>query len=197
LGTRVNETVRDRETGVNYGLKREHIVDKAMDSQEGHVECAWCRFYVAHPCKLIDAADCWRFRRHHNLDEGLDNGTPNEGQWDLQEAEDALHGWKLHGDYDPETKTYDVEPEGPLDLSGVIDDLQAYIDSTQRQHYADNIQLSEYIIANDEALDFLRWNAVKYLTRYGKKSGFNRNDLLKAAHYVLMLIRDHDYNERF
>lgn len=30
--------------------------------------------------------------------------------------------------------------------------------------------------------------AIKYLMRYGKKGGYNRDDLLKAMHYILMLM---------
>ena len=43
--------------------------------------------------------------------------------------------------------------------------------------------------------DFCQANAIKYLCRYGKKDGKNRKDLLKAIHYVVLLMssEDEDY----
>ena len=31
-------------------------------------------------------------------------------------------------------------------------------------------------------------NAIKYLARFGKKNGRNRKDLLKAIHYIILLM---------
>ena len=38
--------------------------------------------------------------------------------------------------------------------------------------------------------DFCQANAIKYLSRYGRKSGYNRKDLLKALHYVILLLNN-------
>ena len=35
-------------------------------------------------------------------------------------------------------------------------------------------------------------NAIKYLARYGKKNGKNRKDLLKAIHYIVLLMSSED-----
>ena len=40
--------------------------------------------------------------------------------------------------------------------------------------------------------DFCQANAIKYLCRYGKKDGKNRKDLLKAIHYVILLMSSED-----
>ena len=40
--------------------------------------------------------------------------------------------------------------------------------------------------------DFCQANAIKYLCRYGKKSGHNRKDLLKAIHYIILLMSSED-----
>ena len=40
--------------------------------------------------------------------------------------------------------------------------------------------------------DFCQANAIKYLARYGKKNGKNRKDLLKAVHYVILLMSSED-----
>jgi len=42
--------------------------------------------------------------------------------------------------------------------------------------------------------DFCQANAIKYLCRYGKKDGKNRKDLLKAIHYIVLLL-DSENNE--
>jgi hypothetical protein len=39
---------------------------------------------------------------------------------------------------------------------------------------------------------FCLGNAIKYIQRYGKKDGFNRKDLIKATHYCIMAIHNHD-----
>ena len=36
--------------------------------------------------------------------------------------------------------------------------------------------------------DFCQANAIKYLCRFGKKDGRNRKDLLKAIHYIILLM---------
>ena len=40
--------------------------------------------------------------------------------------------------------------------------------------------------------DFCQANAIKYLCRYGKKAGRNRKDLLKAIHYIVLLMSSED-----
>ena len=43
--------------------------------------------------------------------------------------------------------------------------------------------------------DFCQANAIKYLCRYGKKDGKNRKDLLKAIHYIVLLMSSEDKKE--
>lgn len=53
------------------------------------------------------------------------------------------------------------------------------------RHYKDlPIQPAEYIHAN--ALGYMEGNVVKYVSRWRKKNGIN--DLLKAKHYIELLI---------
>ena len=74
----------------------------------------------------------------------------------------------------------------------LIREIAEYIDSTYGQHYvgADNIQLMDLIMADkyEEASGFLRYNAIKYLTRHCKKAGTARADLLKSVHYIVLLL---------
>jgi len=44
-------------------------------------------------------------------------------------------------------------------------------------------------MANATTLDYLRGNAIKYISRYGKKSGNNDVDFYKAVHFIMMMSR--------
>ena len=75
----------------------------------------------------------------------------------------------------------------------LIKEFQEYIDSTYGQHYSMNkYQATEFIIDNGHGVGFTAGNVMKYVQRYGKKSGRNRQDLLKVLHYALMLLYVHD-----
>jgi hypothetical protein len=53
-------------------------------------------------------------------------------------------------------------------------------------------QATEFIIDNGHGVGFTAGNVMKYVQRYGKKAGRNRQDLLKVLHYALMLLYVHD-----
>ena len=55
-------------------------------------------------------------------------------------------------------------------------------------HYQLPIQPIEYIVKND--LPYIEGNIIKYVTRYKNKNGLE--DLLKAQHYLQMLIDTYD-----
>lgn len=55
-------------------------------------------------------------------------------------------------------------------------------------HYDLPIQPIEYILAND--LGFVEGNIIKYVSRYKRKNGMQ--DLLKAKHYLDILIKNQD-----
>ncbi len=74
-----------------------------------------------------------------------------------------------------------------------IKELYDYIVSTYGQHYArdaKSFQAFDGIIQIDdkEAWRFFRGCCFKYMWRFGRKDGFNRKDLLKAAHYIMLLM---------
>lgn len=79
-------------------------------------------------------------------------------------------------------------------------DLQAYIDKTYNEHYMteeQSIECFDAWIALGDSTPTFRNTAIKYLWRYGKKSGNNKKDLMKALHYVLMcLYVDHYKDEK-
>jgi len=80
----------------------------------------------------------------------------------------------------------------------ILDEVKDYIGNTYDQHYStneDGFQVMDMIKQLGIDKDFCQANAIKYLCRYGKKDGYNRKDLLKAIHYIVLLMssEDNDY----
>lgn len=81
-----------------------------------------------------------------------------------------------------------------------IHELHEYINKTYAKDYHYVGTSEDLDIPNTQSFDV--WHArdpygaeathantaIKYLMRYGKKGGYNRDDLLKAMHYILMLM---------
>ena len=82
----------------------------------------------------------------------------------------------------------------------IIDDFKSIIDKTYSEHYKttnDLVECFDCWIALDDATPTFRNTAIKYLWRYGKKNGNNKDDLMKALHYTLMcLYNDHYRNKK-
>jgi hypothetical protein len=75
----------------------------------------------------------------------------------------------------------------------LIAEFSAYIDKTYDQHYSQRkFQTTEFIIDNGHGEGFCLGNIIKYAQRYGKKQGYNRNDLMKILHYTIMALHNHD-----
>lgn len=79
----------------------------------------------------------------------------------------------------------------------ILRDLRDYVDSTYGQHYVGNkdIQTVDFWESLGSLDTTARDTAIKYLARYGKKAGRNRKDLLKAAHYIMLMLYAHDKEE--
>lgn len=71
-----------------------------------------------------------------------------------------------------------------------LGELTDYLRSTYGQHYVgqDDIQTFDVWNSLGIAEDVCRGTAIKYLMRYGKKDGRNRKDLLKAMHYIILMM---------
>lgn len=77
----------------------------------------------------------------------------------------------------------------------ILQDLHKYIDKTYDQHYSQNkYQATEFIIDGGHGIGFTVGNILKYAQRYGKKNGYNRDDILKILHYAIILLHVHDSN---
>ena len=77
----------------------------------------------------------------------------------------------------------------------ILNEIKDYIGSTYDQHYStteDGFQVMDMIKQLGIDKDFCQANAIKYLCRYGKKNGHNRKDLLKAIHYIVLLMSSED-----
>ncbi len=81
----------------------------------------------------------------------------------------------------------------------IIEECLKHIESTYKQHYVndDGVQLMDLFFSNPyEGLIFCKTNAIKYLSRFGKKEGNNKKDLLKAVHYIVLLTHCIDKMEK-
>lgn len=77
-----------------------------------------------------------------------------------------------------------------------LDEIGAYIKGTYNQHYATNdIQVIDIWLARGTLQTTAIDTSMKYLLRYGKKEGFNRKDLLKALHYIILTMYAQDIKE--
>ena len=68
-------------------------------------------------------------------------------------------------------------------------EIQKWIDATYNKHYSMNkIQSTEFIADAGHGVGFCLGNIIKYAQRYGKKEGYNREDVLKIIHYAIILL---------
>ena len=80
----------------------------------------------------------------------------------------------------------------------IINEIKTYLESTYQQHYSttdEGFQVQDILRHLNINKDFCQANAIKYLCRYGKKGGYNRTDLLKAVHYIILLMSEEKYDE--
>jgi len=71
-----------------------------------------------------------------------------------------------------------------------LKELESYLQSTYQSHYTSEnskTQTLDLIESIGDAEPFSRSNAIKYLSRFGRKNGKSKLDLLKAMHYCVLL----------
>ena len=69
-------------------------------------------------------------------------------------------------------------------------EVRDYLSSTYKSHYTSpesQTQTLDLIESIGDAEPFCRSNAIKYLSRFGKKNGKSKQDILKAIHYCILL----------
>ena len=68
--------------------------------------------------------------------------------------------------------------------------IEEYLTNTYHSHYTSEnskTQTLDLIESIGDAEAFTRSNAIKYLSRFGKKNGKSKMDILKAIHYCILL----------
>ena len=71
-----------------------------------------------------------------------------------------------------------------------LKEVLEYIQSTYNSHYTSkdsNTQVIDLIESIGDAEAFSRSSAIKYLSRFGRKNGKSKLDLLKAIHFCVLL----------
>ena len=69
-------------------------------------------------------------------------------------------------------------------------EVREYLSQTYNAHYTSKdskTQTLDLIESIGDAEPFCRSNAIKYLSRFGKKGGKSKQDILKAIHYCVLL----------
>lgn len=77
------------------------------------------------------------------------------------------------------------------EIKKIIEQISSFIETTQNQHYSLNggkNDVADFINSLNYGEGYYIGNVIKYLSRYGKKNGKNKNDLFKAVHYLILLI---------
>ena len=89
-------------------------------------------------------------------------------------------------------------PDTPTNTNGfwkyhedvILKEIRDYLGGTYNAHYASRdskTQTLDLIEGIGDAEPFCRSNAIKYLSRFGKKGGKSKQDILKAIHYCILL----------
>jgi hypothetical protein len=76
------------------------------------------------------------------------------------------------------------------DEDKTLKEIEQYLSSTYHSHYTSEqskTQTLDLIESIGDAEAFTRSNAIKYLSRFGKKNGKSKMDILKAIHYCILL----------
>ena len=71
-----------------------------------------------------------------------------------------------------------------------LKEVEQYLSSTYHSHYTSEqskTQTLDLIESIGDSEAFTRSNAIKYLSRFGKKNGKSKQDILKAIHYCILL----------
>ena len=98
----------------------------------------------------------------------------------------------------PDTITFNLNMSEDTNKNGfwkyeedkTLKEIEQYLSSTYHQHYTSQeskTQTLDLIESIGDAEPFTRSNAIKYLSRFGKKNGKSKMDILKAIHYCILL----------
>jgi hypothetical protein len=118
-----------------------------------------------------------------------------------QYIKDIMASYRNRGRIDVDAVVYEYDDASPpkkvpmkYDEAEYIKEILGYIESTYQQHYVgeDGIQSLDITISTGHGMGFCIGSAQKYVNRYGKKAGYNRKDLMKAIHFLILMLHVHD-----
>jgi len=79
----------------------------------------------------------------------------------------------------------------------ILNDMLQYIDRTYGEHYKkEKLECLDAWIARGTASTTCLDTAEKYLWRYGSKKGKNKDDLMKALHYIMLTLYNDHYKTK-
>ena len=104
----------------------------------------------------------------------------------------------LGNDHISVNSTFDIKMPEDTNKNGfwkyeedkTLKEIEQYLSSTYHSHYTSEqskTQTLDLIESIGDAEAFTRSNAIKYLSRFGKKNGKSKMDILKAIHYCILL----------
>ena len=129
------------------------------------------------------------------MGEAVTGNWEENTKWIYESPDKGKTVYRYVSGRDPSTRERVIIDDEPKDIlkyqeDKSLKDLKEYVNTTYEGHYTsdqgDNVQTLDIIESVGDAKSFCRSNAIKYLTRYEKK-GQAKRDILKAAHYCLLL----------
>jgi hypothetical protein len=127
---------------------------------------------VGNPFASPGSSDTINFSNVHYVGSRIQGGSYDDNKFEFNLTMNNQNGfWKYEED-----KT--------------LKEVESYLSSTYHSHYTSEqskTQTLDLIESIGDAEAFTRSNAIKYLSRFGKKNGKSKMDILKAIHYCVLL----------
>ena len=100
-----------------------------------------------------------------------------------------MYGQEANAMMKSSSASMERRPKFKYNEEEMLNDVIEYIRTTYQGHYVgkEDIQTTDVWHTLGSAATTTRDTAIKYLMRYGKKGGYNKKDLYKAIHYIVLL----------
>ena len=104
-------------------------------------------------------------------------------------SESATGNVDIHTDYEMNLNIDNKNGFWKYEEDVILKEIRDYLGGTYTAHYANDnkTQTLDLIDSIGDSEAFCRSNAIKYLSRFGKKEGKSKLDILKAIHYCILL----------
>jgi hypothetical protein len=176
---------------VNLPEELQKLLDQNKDDEEGCAECyssaanGWTNMTPDMPDLLKKEMDAMNKEVEKDPHEKVIEQIESIEESYVEELEEQ-HVERLHQQIvrDNANGFWKYEEDETLK------ELQDYLSGTYRSHYTSQeskTQTLDLIESIGDAEPFCRSNAIKYLSRFGKKNGKSKLDILKAMHYCVLL----------